>query len=161
MEDDKPDDNKPVEVILLEYECRDYGSRAFVLRIKNTPWGASRIQQVVWGVSYILEKENPPLFPIYYNVTGFNKGSNDLIMAVPFEGRLADIKPSFDEAVVRAYELAKKWAEAYFEPSSLHPEYDPSRARMFDRTRFANPTLPDSDDPCHKLWYKTAWFPEI
>ncbi len=107
------DEKSPIELILLEYRCRDFDDRTIILRIKNAPFGASRIQQVAWGVSPSFPAGNPPVFPIYYEVTGFSQEGNSRVMRLPHSGELVDYKPSFEEAFKRAYALAKERALEY------------------------------------------------
>ena len=155
------DNNKGlVEVILLEYQCRDYDNRVFVLRINNSPWGASRIQQIAWGVSPNHTSGNPPVFCVYRRVTGFSLKGNAQLMNLPHEGELADYKPTFEEAYNRAYELAKERANIYTRPAGHDPNYDPSRAVVTDLTSFGNLSR-DSNNPLHAIWYTPLWYPEI
>lgn len=154
------EDKDPIEVILLEYRCRDYDDRTFILRIKNAPWGASKIQQIAWGVSPNKTAGDPPVFCIYRGVTGFSPEGNEQVRNLPHEGELADYKPSFEEAFKRAYDLAKERATIYTQPSTHDPSYDPSRATLFDWTSFGNGPL-DPHDPHHPLWYSPSWYPEI
>lgn len=173
--------NGKVEVILMEYRCRDFDERAFVLRILNNPFGGSRIQQVAWGVSPNFPlKTIPPLFPIYTNTTGFSKEANDKVRELPFRGKLVDHKTTFEEAVNRAYDLAMEQSQIYTKPSEDHPGYDPSGTSFIDMTsRGTHRDLSTGDIygkiwesgivgtqdidviPNHQLWYQEAWYPEI
>jgi len=149
----------PVELILLEYQCRDFNDRTIILRIKNSPFGTSNIQQVAWGVSPNFPVLTPPVFAIYQEVTGFTPKGNDRVMALPFGGQLVDCKHSFDDAMKRAYELAQE--DALSLAQKCRAEHPSLEIKLFDRTSYAEKQLPPTNDPDHQLWFQPTWFYEI
>ena len=133
------------EIVLLEIPDRDFDAVTFVVRYIGFPNANSlRIQQRAFGV-LPEAKGNPPIFPIYHEAIGFHKKGNSELLALPYGGRLEDYATTFEGAVERAYQCAKKWVDSSRE---RNPE-----AEFTEYTRITGRT-PLQTNKDHWFWFQ-------
>lgn len=133
------------EIILIEIPDRDYGAVTFVTRYVGFPNASNeRIQQRAWGV---LPEAcgDPRIFPIYSEAIGFHKQGNNELLRLPHGGRLEDYADTFEGAVKKAYEFAKRWVDS---SRDKNPE-----AEFIEYTRVTG-RVPLQNNKDHWFWFQ-------
>ncbi len=131
------------EIVFLEIPDKDFDAVTFVVRYIGIPNANQlRIQQKAWGI-FPRSCGNPPIFPIYCAEIGWNERTNNQLLDVVHRGRLEDYALTFEDAVRRAYDIARKWADPTQEEG----------VRLIEYTR-ATEKIPEQTNKDHWYWYQ-------